>query len=522
MEEALPGRMGRYALLGQVGRGGMGEVHRARAFGAAGVTKELCIKRIRCERLADPVALGRFVAEARVSMRLSHANIVSVFDFGRSENDYYLAMEWVDGCDLRQLLGALAARGARLEEDAAILVAAEVARGLSYLHGLDGEERLAHCDLKPANVLVSRAGEVKLADFGVAVAETSAAAGGTRRYMAPEQWSDGAVGPAVDLYALGLLLDEMLGGTASRRAEGERPPARYTPPEGVDPAIAALLARLCAHDPADRPASATEVVDALEALLAEARVRTKRSPRDLLVREVAALSATAALDETPADFRTDASYVTEGESETFARRMRPDASPRTESRDTPMPPRPPRPSPLGRIAPALLVALVLAIALSQWTTSAPSSVAPEPGPSAHTTPTPSVLESAPPPATLGTAPQAPDLAPPSPLPPSAPSPRTSGDRSTRPAAAAASEPSASALPAPALAPPAVLRLNARPWAEVTIDGAPAGVTPLVGVSLAPGAHDIGFANPALGTSRTEHLELAAGERRDVIVDLRAP
>ena len=511
--------MGRYALLGRVGRGGMGEVHRARAFGAAGVTKELCIKRIRCERLADPVALGRFVAEARVSMRLSHANIVSVFDFGRSENDYYLAMEWVDGCDLRQLL---LSRGTRLDEDVALFVAAEVARGLAYVHGLENDSRVAHCDLKPANVLLSRAGEVKLADFGVAVAEASQGAGGTRRYMAPEQWSGGTVGPRVDLYALGLVLDEMLGGTAARSVEacvdGAAQCAEdYVPPTHVSPPLAALLFRLCASDPTARPSSAGEVADALEALLAEARVRTKRSPRDLLVQEVAALGPARdrTEDEALADFRTDASYVTEGESETFARRMLPDASPRSEPRETPLPPSPLSSRWAWRVAPVALSLGILALAFQLSRAPAVEPLATARDASTHVAP---ALASSATPVAIGAPGDVAETAPP----PFVLDRPTRVDRPTTPRVL--TPPEQEAPPPTTLAPivaPAVVRLNARPWAEVSIDGEARGVTPLVELALSPGSHDIVFTNPALGVTRSEHVELASGEHRDVIVDLRA-
>ena len=520
MDEVLSGRLGRYALLGRVGRGGMGEVHRARAFGAAGVTKELCIKRIRCERLADPASLGRFVAEARVSMRLSHANIVSVFDFGRSENDYYLAMEWVDGCDLRQMIAAVEARGERLPEDVALFVAAEIARGLAYVHGLPDERRLAHCDLKPANVLVSRAGEVKLADFGVAVHEASTGgAGGTRRYMAPEQRSGVSVGPAVDLYALGLVLDELLGGRFNERPIPDDAAAGddYVAPADVSPSLGALLLRLCAREPEARPANAGEVVDALEALLAEARVRSKRSPRDLLAREASALASAAkgAATESVEEFRTDASYVTEGESETFARRMRPDASPRSQSRTTPLPPAPPPSRSPGRV-----VAIGAAIALGLFLFSLPRRPVPAPV-ALEATGAPAA--SAAPVVDRGRAPASVPAVGPALVPVAAPGVASASRHPPRPPSTRLEAPltPAAAPPAPAPAAPALVRLNARPWADVTIDGEARGVTPLVGVALAPGAHDIVFSNPALDVTRTEHVELAAGERRDVIVDLRS-
>ncbi len=521
----------------------MGEVHRARAFGAAGVTKELCVKRIRCERLADPASLARFVSEARLSMRLSHANIVSVFDFGRSQGDYYLAMEWVEGCDLRRLLAGHDGRA--LDEDVALLVATEVARALAYLHALDGDGHIAHCDLKPANVLLSRAGEVKLADFGVAAHEAAGLVGGTRRYMAPEQRRAGAVGPASDLYALGLVLDEMVGGRAARSAPSDDAPADAPWPVYEAPAtskaLAALLTRLCALDPAERPASAREVLDELESLLAEARVRQGRSPRELLARRVSESAvpvrdAASASDEE--ELRTDASFLTEGESETFARRMKPGASPRSESRATPLPPRPAPPPSRARWA-GLGAVTVLALGLALWsgptspgagaaaapaTTSAPAGAAEATEASPMTARGPDTRGA---PATSGIASDgSADTA--------SGEERASASTERRRAPASASPtvseratpeeaaPEGTVLGAPAPPPSAAhVRVNARPWAEVRVDGRMVGVTPIVGLELPAGAHELELVNPALGRSQSVALTLAAGETRDVIVDLRA-
>lgn len=136
----------------------MGQVHRARAFGAGGVSKDLCIKRLRASLIAKRGAVERFVTEARHSMRLVHANIVPVFDFGRVGDDYFLAMEWVDGVDLARLLEH---EEGPLPAELAAHVCAEVARALDYAHTLD-REPIVHRDVKPANILISRAGDVRL------------------------------------------------------------------------------------------------------------------------------------------------------------------------------------------------------------------------------------------------------------------------------------------------------------------------------------------------------------------------
>src|SRR5438046_5663151 len=126
---ALPARIGRYEVLGRIGRGGMAEVFLARAVGPGGIAKRLCIKRMLPDLLLTPRALERFREEARTVLALQHANIVPVFDFGRDGQDLFLAMEWIDGCDLGALLAA-----ARLPPAVAAHVTVEVAREIGRAH----------------------------------------------------------------------------------------------------------------------------------------------------------------------------------------------------------------------------------------------------------------------------------------------------------------------------------------------------------------------------------------------------
>jgi serine/threonine protein kinase len=265
---ARPSRVGRYVVLGTLARGGMGEVLRARAIGAAGASKEVCIKRIRASRLGDRRAVERFVHEARLSLALTHANIVATFDFGRADHDYYLAMEWIDGADLWRILAR--ATDEPLSLGAIAHVGAEIARALRHAHGAT-EAAIVHCDVKPSNVLVSRSGDVKLADFGVAVARLEDHRGGTPRYTAPEVRDGGPVTPAADLYALGILLGELL--DVSVRVEPEGTLAE------VSQTLRALAGRLRSPEADARPGAA-EIVSRLEELGARARVAGELSPRD--------------------------------------------------------------------------------------------------------------------------------------------------------------------------------------------------------------------------------------------------
>ena len=463
----------------------MGEVHRARAFGAAGVTKELCIKRIRRSRLADASALSRFVQEARLWMQLSHANIVQVFDFGRIDNDFYLAMEWVDGCDLRALLEDAETRGAPLSCEESLFLAGELARALSYLHDTGDGRSVAHCDLKPSNVLVSRKSEVKLADFGVAVIAESARAGGTRGYIPPTETE--RVGTGADLYALGRVIAEL---TARTEAGAGR---------ALLEAIAADLAA-----PVPRRDAARGIEEELEAALAAARVRSGRSPRERLAVRLAVVQPAEPGEQE--SVQTDASFLASEDAASFLAQMEAGADRTTETRSVPAlaaapPPRhgPALGTALAGLTAGLLVALLALRAGPEASAAArvpdrPAAAVPAaPAPAAPAAPAPVVpaevvLEV-----------------------PAAPAPAAS-IRRARPAAAPV------AAAAPAL--PALVRVNARPWAEVEIDGTPRGATPLRGLELPPGRHVVRLSNPATGREETVELELAGGEHRDVIADLR--
>src|SRR5215469_11984989 len=161
--------LGRYELLRPLARGGMAEVYLARRR-AAGVEKWLVVKRIRPGRAGDARFLDLFVREARLSMSLAHQNIVPVFDFGRIDDQVFLAMERVEGKDLGSSLAR--APDHRLPPLLAAFVAAECCQALDYAHQRKGPDGVAlgivHRDVTPRNVLLSWAGEVKLTDFGIA------------------------------------------------------------------------------------------------------------------------------------------------------------------------------------------------------------------------------------------------------------------------------------------------------------------------------------------------------------------
>ncbi len=260
---------GRYELLDLLGEGGAARVYRARD----GVLDRIvAVKLLRAEYGGDQDFVARFYREARSIASLSHPHIVGIHDYGAHDRTYFIAMEYVDGIDLKAILG----RQGRLTPARAVAIAGEALSALGAAH----QRGIIHRDVKPQNLLVrSSDGVVKLADFGVARALGAAqmtAAGityGTAHYMAPEQASGGTIGPAADLYSVGIVLFELLSG---RLPFGGDTPFQismqhlHTPPPSladlapvVPSALVAVVEQSLAKDPQARYPSAEAMRQAL-------------------------------------------------------------------------------------------------------------------------------------------------------------------------------------------------------------------------------------------------------------------
>ncbi len=217
MEEPVEKSLERYDVLDRIAVGGMAEVFLAKAYGAHGFEKTLAIKRILPELAKDPEFAARFIAEAKVAVRLSHANIVQVFDFGRIGESLFIAMEFVDGLDLAALLRKLKDEGRQVPLPAAFHIAIEIVRALDFAHS----HNVVHRDVSPSNILLSRAGEVKIADFGIAVAAAPHKGGGPGprkvmgkwRYMSPEQARGDTLDTRSDLFSAASVIFELFTGT---------------------------------------------------------------------------------------------------------------------------------------------------------------------------------------------------------------------------------------------------------------------------------------------------------------------
>ncbi|NRD50696.1 serine/threonine protein kinase [Corallococcus exiguus] len=215
---------GRYELVSWLGRGGMAETWRAQLVGDAGVTKPVLIKKVLPEYANDEAFISMFISEARISATLSHGNVAQVFDFGRVDGEYFLAMEFVDGQPLHRVLKrALKSDLGALPVPVAVFIAMEMCRGLHYAHTrMDSSGRplgIVHRDISPDNVLLGYEGQVKIVDFGIAKAQLirgfKTAPGvvkGKYLFFSPEQARGEDVDARTDVWATGVVLYELLCG----------------------------------------------------------------------------------------------------------------------------------------------------------------------------------------------------------------------------------------------------------------------------------------------------------------------
>lgn len=257
----------------------MARVFKARAFGASGFEKLVAVKTLLPELVGEPDYERMFLEEARLQARLSHRNLLQAHDLGSADGVPWVRLDWVDGGSLAALAG-----GRPLPVALALRVAEELALGLRALHrAVDDGGRplgLVHRDVSPSNVLLSRDGEVKLADFGITKAtllrdQTRAGVRkGKYAYMSPEQVSGLPLTPASDQFALGVTLAELL--TGARPFEGATPletmdrvrAAAPPPLPGLDGELRALLHRLLRKEPKERFPGDDEALDALAELRA--------------------------------------------------------------------------------------------------------------------------------------------------------------------------------------------------------------------------------------------------------------
>ena len=289
MSETILKKFGRYILLDRLAQGGMAEIFRARASAPDGGARILVIKRIQANYRSNKEFLEMFKAEIKLTMGFNHPNIVQLYDYGDSHGTPYIAMEYVDGKTVRQFAGRFFKKKELLPVDLVLGIVEQAARGLAYAHGfrdkMSGDElHIVHRDISPQNIIISYDGVVKLIDFGIAKARTSASLTrtgiikGKPSYMAPEQVHGEDLDGRSDIFSLGIVLWELLTGKKLFSTTGKseytvlkmiescdkivKPPSALNP--SIKPELDEIVLRALAKDRNERYESATELQRALQ------------------------------------------------------------------------------------------------------------------------------------------------------------------------------------------------------------------------------------------------------------------
>src|SRR5512136_902 len=264
----------RYQLLAKIGQGGLAEVYRAQDVALG---RLVAVKALRCEYVVDPTFLVRFHREAQSAAGLTHPNIVAVHDFGHDQGRPYIVMEYVPGRDL----GTILQEGGPLSVDQAVDICLQICAAVGYAH----RAGLVHGDMKPGNVLIAPDGRAKVVDFGLARAlgesamdEEGELVWGTPAYFAPEQAAGDHVVPATDVYAIGVILYEMLTGRlpfsgtdneVARKHLYETP----VPVDRINSRLPARLARIIDMAMSKQPGERFRTADHMRQALADFRQR---------------------------------------------------------------------------------------------------------------------------------------------------------------------------------------------------------------------------------------------------------
>jgi serine/threonine protein kinase len=282
-----PVPFGKYYLLERINVGGMAEVFKAKTFGVEGFERLLAVKRILPNIAEDEEFITMFIDEAKIAVQLQHANIAQIFDLGKVDESFFIALEFVHGRDLRSIFDRMRNKGDSLPIAMACYVTMQVCEGLDYAHNkrdAQGRElNLVHRDISPQNVLIGYEGEVKLIDFGIAKAAGKASktqAGilkGKFGYMSPEQVRGLPIDKRSDIFAVGIVLYELL--TGERLFIGESdfstlekvrnveimPPSSYN--KKIPQELERVVLKALARDPDDRYANAIDLHDDLQSFL---------------------------------------------------------------------------------------------------------------------------------------------------------------------------------------------------------------------------------------------------------------
>jgi serine/threonine protein kinase len=367
---------GQYRLLEKIATGGMAEVWKARMKGVEGFQKTVAIKKILPHMSDNEEFLTMFVDEAKLAAQLSHNNIIHIYDLGKIANSYFIAMEYIDGHDLRSILKKSEETGQPVTIELALFVASKIAQALDYAHRKrDFDEKelgLVHRDVSPQNFLISYEGDIKLCDFGIAKAASKAshtiagALKGKLQYMSPEQAWGKTIDNRSDIFALAAVLFEML--TRQKLFSGESEMSvleqvregRVKPPSSlndeVSPEIDAIVLKALGKEPENRYQTAGDLARDLDEILYS--YRPTPTSADL------AIHMHRLYIETPVALPRTDHVVEESEPEPEAFSPEPEAfAPEPVAVTPPPPPEPVAPEPEPVPEPAMAVAEAPAFSL---------------------------------------------------------------------------------------------------------------------------------------------------------------
>jgi len=297
----------RYTITERLDHGGMAEVFRGVAESMEGFKKSVAIKRILPNLTKNQKFVSMFLDEARLSLFLQHANIVQVFDISKTpDNAYFLVMEYVDGCNLKGLLERQKQKNRRIDVGHSVYLMIECCKALQYAHSLDHPETneplgIVHRDISPPNILLSKNGEIKLVDFGLAKANSQiestdpGVVKGKFSYLSPEAASGRDVDSRADVFAVGIILWELFTGrrlfygdtdyqTVELVRQARVPSIAALNPE-IDAEIEQVVRKSLARDPDDRYQHAADLGDALAQFLFSRRMKVTARDIAALVRD---------------------------------------------------------------------------------------------------------------------------------------------------------------------------------------------------------------------------------------------
>lgn len=297
----------RYTITERLDHGGMAEVFRGVSESISGFKKNVAIKRVLPNLTKNEKFVAMFLDEARLSLNLQHANIVQVFDISKTpDNAYFLVMEFVDGCNLKAIIERQKQKNRRVEVAQSIYMMIECCKALQYAHSLEHPETneplgIVHRDISPPNILLSKNGEIKLVDFGLAKANSQiestdpGVVKGKFSYLSPEAASGLPVDHRADIFAVGILLWELFTGrrlffgetdyqTVELVRQAKVPSLAAHNPE-IEAELEGVVRKALAKDPDDRYSSAADLAEALAQYLFSRRMKVTARDISTLVKD---------------------------------------------------------------------------------------------------------------------------------------------------------------------------------------------------------------------------------------------